>query len=283
MNRRGFLGSSDAPIIRGLSPWCTPRELWEIKTGRREVPPGNWATERGIRLEAEAREAYQERTGRVVRPTILVHAEFPWMRSAPDGMDFDGSVVTEIKVPGAEDLFCAIEGRVPEKYLPQVWHHLAVSGAQVCEFWCYYRRDEDAPEQGRGALVVVERDDDAIEDLIAAEAEFWRLIETDTPPPLTERDALMREDKEWLDAATLYREAEAAETEWAAKKDAARQLLVSLMGENGHPKMSGGGVTLTRSEVRGSIKYTDVPALKAMDLEAFRGPSRVQYRVTVER
>jgi len=40
INRRTWLGGSDAAAVMGLSPWATPVELWMQKTGRRppEVP-----------------------------------------------------------------------------------------------------------------------------------------------------------------------------------------------------------------------------------------------------
>jgi predicted phage-related endonuclease len=45
--RRGGLGSSDAPVVMGNSPWMMPRKLWEIKTHRTEEPDrDNIATRR---------------------------------------------------------------------------------------------------------------------------------------------------------------------------------------------------------------------------------------------
>jgi len=34
MERKGFIGGSDAPIILGLSPWKSPYQLWLEKIGQ---------------------------------------------------------------------------------------------------------------------------------------------------------------------------------------------------------------------------------------------------------
>ena len=38
--RKKGIGSSDAPIIMGVSPWKTPFELWEEKTGTQRAYEG---------------------------------------------------------------------------------------------------------------------------------------------------------------------------------------------------------------------------------------------------
>ena len=54
-DRSRFLGGSDAAAVMGLSPWATPVELWQQKTGRAPKPEPDAAQrrrmERGHRLE----------------------------------------------------------------------------------------------------------------------------------------------------------------------------------------------------------------------------------------
>ena len=54
-DRSKFLGGSDAAAVMGLSPWATPVELWQQKTGRKPSPEPDAAAikrfERGHRLE----------------------------------------------------------------------------------------------------------------------------------------------------------------------------------------------------------------------------------------
>jgi putative phage-type endonuclease len=56
--RKGGIGSSDAPIIAGVSPYSTPYQLWEIKTRRKTEWIGNFATRRGHAVEPKARADY---------------------------------------------------------------------------------------------------------------------------------------------------------------------------------------------------------------------------------
>ncbi|GIV50738.1 MAG: hypothetical protein KatS3mg038_1259 [Candidatus Kapaibacterium sp.] len=51
MDRRSFLGASDAPAVLGLSPWRTAWEVWAEKTGRIDSWTGNAATSAGQLLE----------------------------------------------------------------------------------------------------------------------------------------------------------------------------------------------------------------------------------------
>jgi putative phage-type endonuclease len=55
VDRKEFLGGSDAAAVMGLSPWATPVELWQFKTGRKPKAPPDPAHvkrwERGHKLE----------------------------------------------------------------------------------------------------------------------------------------------------------------------------------------------------------------------------------------
>ena len=52
--RKSGLGSSDMPIVLGVSPWTRPEDLFEIKKGRRPEPEESPAMKRGKVLEAVA-------------------------------------------------------------------------------------------------------------------------------------------------------------------------------------------------------------------------------------
>ncbi len=59
----------------GASPWQTPYELWQIKLGlvEPEVTP---AMLRGAQLEPAARAAYEQQTGLVMQPLVVVEGEY---------------------------------------------------------------------------------------------------------------------------------------------------------------------------------------------------------------
>jgi len=172
--RRGGIGASDAPAIMGVSPWMDLDALWLDKTGRRRSGFSNHAMQRGQRLEPEARGLYIRTTGVRVEPVCLEHSARPWMRGSLDGLSADGSVVLEVKCPGAADHGVAVRGEIPGKYVPQLQHLLAVSGARVCHYWSY--RD------GAGTLIEVAPDRSYIRTLIEREQDFWRHVLEDRRP-----------------------------------------------------------------------------------------------------
>ena len=172
--RRGGIGASDAPVIMGVSPWMDLDTLWLDKTGRHRRGSSNAAMRRGQRLEPVARERYVRATRLPVEPVCLEHGAHRWMRGSLDGLSSDGSVVLEIKCPGEADHGVARRGAVPEKYLPQLQHLLAVSGARVCHYWSY--RD------GEGALVEVAPERRYIRELIERERRFWQHVLDDRRP-----------------------------------------------------------------------------------------------------
>jgi len=172
--RRGGVGASDAPVIMGVSPWMDLETLWLEKTGRHAGRPSSHAMRRGQVLEPEARERYIRATGVHVEPVCLEHATRDWMRASLDGLSADGEVVVEIKCPGGADHGRALDGEVPDKYVPQLQHLLAVSGAGLCHYWSY--RD------GEGALIEVVPDRAYIRRLVEREHEFWRHVVADRRP-----------------------------------------------------------------------------------------------------
>ena len=135
--RKNYIGASDAAAIMGVSPWTSIYQLWEDKLGLAPDRPDNYAMKRGRELEPVAREAYTLFTGNVVAPKQVFHAEIRFMMANFDGLSQDLSVAVEIKCPGEKDHGLAKEGLVPEKYLPQLQHQLAVIGLDELDYFSY--------------------------------------------------------------------------------------------------------------------------------------------------
>ena len=70
-HRAQYRNASETAIVMGESPWQTPYQLWELRTGRRQ-PEVNAAMARGTALEPQARAAYEVLTGHVMQPLVLV-------------------------------------------------------------------------------------------------------------------------------------------------------------------------------------------------------------------
>ena len=183
--RRTGIGGSDAAAAVGLNPFKSQTELWLEKTSRdADLPkpdpndmgsPTHW----GTLLEPIVAAAYSKHTGHRIRRVnaVLRHPTVPFMLA-----NLDREV---IGVPGVQILECKTAGEFgarhwqdgpPEYVVLQVQHQLAVTGKQAADvavLLCGQRLE----------VYRIERDDELIARLIQLEAEFWRWVEIDEPPP----------------------------------------------------------------------------------------------------
>lgn len=175
--RRTGIGGSDVAAILGLSPWRTPYQVWEDKTGRSEEQPETPALYWGRLLEDPIRQAYADRTGlTVTKPDrMFTSEEHPFMLANLDGIASDGRIV-EFKTTSRADGW-GEEGsdEIPDYYQTQVQHYMSVMGAE--------RADVGVLIAGRDfRIYTVEADAELQQMLIEEEAKFWELVKTDTPP-----------------------------------------------------------------------------------------------------
>jgi len=191
--RRGGLGASELPAILGLDPYRTEREVWQEKLGLRPPFAGNARTRWGHRLERVGIEHWEMADPGGNRRAIANARPFrdprwPHLWATPDACSEDGCVGIEVKLTDAWS-------EPPERVRVQ-----ALAQAGICGF---DRVDvvrlsfEDDP-----AVFRVERDERAIEDMLAA-AEAWyahHVVEGQEPPrrpdeaPADERQAALAAD-----------------------------------------------------------------------------------------
>ena len=177
MRRRKTIGGSDAAGIVGLSRWASPFSVWADKTGRAAEKEDTEAMRQGRDLEDYVARRWMEETGkRVYRlPAMLYHPKYPFAHADVDRMVMGENAGLECKTTFSLDLkqFNGVE--FPVQYYAQCVHYLAVTGA---DRWYLA-----VLAYGRGFFTfVLERDQAEIDALMAAEADFWKLVEQDTPP-----------------------------------------------------------------------------------------------------
>lgn len=235
--RQTGIGSSDLPIIMGLSPWKTPLELWKEKTGRTpldSVP--NFVQQHGIDMEPRARAAYELLQDMDLPAQFVRHPEYPFLVASLDGWNAEHRRILEIKCPlFSGDHEVAKAGRVPEKYEVQVRHQLMVTEAETADYFSYFKPKPEIREDY--ALVRIQRDMELEIKLFDAALWFWRLIETDTPPPLTARDF-----KELLDPAAVELFERWKKAKQAGDKKLVEQLRNEIKPLLDHPKVLCAGV-----------------------------------------
>ena len=185
--RRKGIGGSDAAAIAGLNPWRGPLSVYLSKIGASPETDTNEAMEWGIELEDVIARKFSQRKGFPIKRCnmILQHPEHDFMLANIDRYtkdpDEEAWGVLEIKNVGeyrAEDW---ADGAIPEYYQVQGMHYMAVTGAQYVWF---------APLIGGNRLQPVKllRSERGIRSLIKIEREFWKLVESRTPPPLDDSE-----------------------------------------------------------------------------------------------
>lgn len=246
-----YRNASETAAVMGLSPWLTPYQLWEVKTGRR-VQAVTFPMQRGMDLEPLARRAYEAATGAIMEPAVMVNGDYS---ASLDGLTFDGSLLLEVKCPmgrqDSETWKLAKTGQVEPHYMVQLQHQLMVTGARRSHFYVF-----DGKE---GVTVEVLPDPAAMAQLCTAWDEFWKLVVSDTPPPITARDTVIREDQVWGHAAAQFVAAKEAAEEAAMVAEGAKARLIALTR---HSSERGYGVAVcrywkgkgsTKEEVRVSV------------------------------
>ena len=178
--RRKTIGGSDAGTIVGLNKYDSPYHLWCVKTGR--IVPEDISDKESVRLghdlEQYVADRFTEATGKKLRRdnNFVYNTEIPFAHVQADRLVVNESAGFEAKTSSSYEV---IEMLRDGKYRDS-WYVQCVHGMMVTGFERWYL----------GVLVfghgfywfVIERDEAEIDALRNAEADFWKLVETDTPP-----------------------------------------------------------------------------------------------------
>jgi putative phage-type endonuclease len=188
------LGGSDIGAMLGLSKWKSPMDLWAQKTGRWTPDPigDKDIIIFGNLLETIVADEFARRLGKTVHRVnkMRVHEKYDFMLGSIDRRIVGERALLEVKTSSAwlqQEWGESGTDDVPLYYLTQGAHYMEVFDYDVCYFAVLIGGNEFRWYR-------VERDADVAKALIEKEAEFWRLVLTNTPP-----DALS-----YPDVARLY-------------------------------------------------------------------------------
>lgn len=163
----------------GLVSVDKPFSIWAKKTSRIPAKEDNEAMRQGRDLEEYVARRWEEATGGHVRrlSAFLYNPQYPFAHANIDRMVIGEDAGLECKTTSTLDIR-QFKGVVfPEKYYAQCVHYLAVTGAA--------RWHLAVLVFGREFFTfTLERDEDEIAALMAAEAAFWESVKSDIPPAL---------------------------------------------------------------------------------------------------
>jgi predicted phage-related endonuclease len=177
LNRRSFIGGSDARIIMG-SDGAALLRLWREKRGeaKPEDLSNNLIVQLGLVTEPLNRHWFERNTGQVITDVQrqVQHSVIRWMVATLDGMVEQTGAVFEAKfmLPWSFS-----EEAAAEKHMPQVQHNMWVTNARAAVLsiitggakWLEIKISADPLYQHL---------------LLTAEKKFWRCVESGEPPRL---------------------------------------------------------------------------------------------------
>jgi putative phage-type endonuclease len=177
LNRRGFIGGSDAQVIMGSDEAALLR-LWREKRGEAEPEDlsDNLIVQLGLVTEPLNRHWFERNTGHVITNVQrwIEHPVIRWMAATLDGMVEQAGLVFEAKfmLPWSFS-----EDAAAEKYMPQLQHNIWVTNAKAAAL-------SIITGGGRWVEITIPADPLYQHLLLTAEKKFWRCVESGEPPRL---------------------------------------------------------------------------------------------------
>jgi predicted phage-related endonuclease len=177
LNRRSFIGGSDARIIMGSDEAALLR-LWREKRGEAEPEDlsDNLIVQLGLVTEPLNRHWFERNTGHVITDVQrwIEHSVIRWMAATLDGMVEQAGLVFEAKfmLPWSFS-----EDAAAEKYMPQLQHNMWVTNAKAAAL-------SIITGGGRWVEITIPADPLYQHLLLTAEKKFWRCVESGEPPRL---------------------------------------------------------------------------------------------------
>jgi putative phage-type endonuclease len=241
--RKRTIGSSDIPIIMGLSPYKTPLQLWQLKTGLVEPEAQNFAQARGTEMEPVAREWFNNKMNLNFKPKSFAKGR---MTASLDGWNEATKQAVEIKFSGKDDHGLSCTGIVPPHYLAQVHWQYYVSDAEKIYYLSYQPNDSVIIEVPKPTERELQR-------LIDGALKFIEMVDNKIPPPLTDMDQMIVEDQELVSLAREYETYMSIIKMNQEKADAIKEKLLESAKGIGHKRIAIGAVSITKATRKGSI------------------------------
>ena len=261
--RRDKIGASDAPIICGVSPYKTADELL-IEKIRGTTAYVNDGMRRGSSLEPQIRDSVSELLETHYEPAVFQSDTLPWMIASLDGF-CEGHAI-EIKTGKDAEKIMEMQSveSIPKHYHYQMQHQLlvcnlsgitlVVSDGEICQVYTIYQ------------------DVDVQREILKKEKAFYeRMISYDLPDdPHEERPELeglltnMNHIRETIQKLQL-------------EYDACEKVVKECASEN---SVKCGEYKVTRYLKPGAIEYKEIPVLKDIDLNQYRKPDCICWRIT---
>jgi predicted phage-related endonuclease len=263
LNRRSFIGGSDARVIMGTDEAALVR-LWREKLGEAEPEDlsGNLIVQLGTATEALNRAWYERNSGRKITDVQrrVRHSAIGWMAATLDGVVEGTGAVFEAKfmLPWSFD-----EQAAAAKHMAQVQHNMWVTHARSAVL-------SIITGGGKWVEITIPMDPLYLSVLVQAEKKFWRCVQSGEVPhpinaeaPRARIEAIrivdMNSSNSWAEFAGLFRDTRRAHFD----HERAKTELKGLMPEDAREAI-GHGLRARRSKA-GAISFDLIDREEAPD------------------
>lgn len=166
--RKTGIGGSDAGAILGVNPYSNKLKIFRDKTCEEVEEMSNEAIRQGVALEEYVAQRFCEETGKKVHKSNFMYRSKsnPFMLADLDRLVVGEDAGLECKTANAYSADQWKAGRIPEHYVSQCYHYMAVTGKKTWFIACLIIGKEFIWHK-------LEWDDDIIKELISAERDFW--------------------------------------------------------------------------------------------------------------
>ena len=171
VERREYLGGSDAAAVLGLSRWKTPLQVWCEKTGTIPVQvEENLAMEVGTELEELVCKLFTRRSGKGVRRVneTIYHPKYDFLAANIDRRIVGEDACLEAKTCSAWRAKEFEDDELPQEIIIQGVHYLAVTGKSKIYVAVLIGGNQDFRWKQ------IDRDEKLIADVIKKEVDFWQ-------------------------------------------------------------------------------------------------------------
>lgn len=244
--RKGLLTATDCPMLLGLSPYATPFQGWQRKTGKIPEQAETEPMRRGKRDEPIAREWFNKEFGLEMEPVCVESTYFPFIGASLDGLSKCGRYILEIKSNGAQYHFGLNDG-IPEFHNCQMQHQFLSTDQKVEKgFYLSWHNGDPIVKE-------VHPDEIFMQDYLPKAKKFWEGCIFDEPPALTNKDYKdMSEVSEWYAFANEYKKICGQIKTLEDLKDSYRKELIKLCNDE---SSSGSGIKVLKKFSKGRIDY----------------------------
>lgn len=171
VERKNYIGGTDAPGVLGLSRWSSPLKVWAEKTGLvpKEDVREKLQVKLGNRLEQTVAELFTEETGLKVHRVneTIFHDRFPFLGANLDRRVVGEKAILECKTTSGWKAKEWEGEDIPKEFIIQCFHYLAVTGMNKAYIAVLIGNQDFKWKE-------INRDEMILNDLVKREVDFWK-------------------------------------------------------------------------------------------------------------